>query len=221
MESMAERIKMLRKKLGLGQVEFAKQIGVDQSTVSKYERGVLEPPPEPNIKLAELAGMPLGEWMGVEPVSEADVRAKTIMVVGELCAGQWREAIRWDHDDQYPVPALLDPSLPGYPLEGYVVRGTSMNRIYPDGSIVYAVATISNGLHPVNGDHVLVSRRNKRGLYEASLKEYVVDADGSKWLWPRSSDPEHQAPLRFGAETEEVTITGIVMASFITRPRRT
>lgn len=219
MESMAEKIKALRERLGIDQRELADKIGVNQSTVSKYELGKQEPKREPNMKLAELAGVPFGEWVGVEPVTARDVRAKTVQVVGELCAGQWREAIEWDHDDQYSVPALLDPDMPGYQLNGYVVRGTSMNQYYPDGSIVFAAATISNGLQPANGDHVLVSRRNREGMYEASLKEYVVNADGSKWLWPRSTDPEHQAPLRLEG-SEEVTITGIVRASFITRPMR-
>ncbi|MBZ9659822.1 XRE family transcriptional regulator [Mesorhizobium sp. ESP-6-4] len=216
---MAEKIKALRERLGIDQKELSQRIGVDQSTVSKYERGIQEPKREPSMRLAELAGVPFGEWMGVEPISTADVRAKNVTVVGELCAGQWREAIEWDHDDQYTVPALIDSDLPGYPLKGFVVRGTSMNEYYPDGSIVFAAATIANGLQPANGDHVIVTRRNNKGLYEASLKEYVIGVDGSKWLFPRSHDPEHKTPLRLD-DSEEVTVTGIVRASFITRPRR-
>jgi transcriptional regulator with XRE-family HTH domain len=219
METMAEKIKALRARLGIDQKELSARIGVDQSTVSKYERGVQEPKREPSMKLAELAGVPFGEWVGVEPVTAKDVRSKMVPVVGELCAGQWREAIEWEHDDQYSVPVLLDPDMPGYQLRGYIVRGTSMNRYYPDGSVVFAAATISNGLQPSSGDHVLVSRRNRKGQYEASLKEYVVEADGSKWLWPRSSDPAHQAPLQYDG-AEEVTITGIVRASFVSGPRK-
>ncbi|WP_181168642.1 MULTISPECIES: helix-turn-helix domain-containing protein [unclassified Mesorhizobium] len=219
MESMAEKIKALRARLGIDQKELSAKIGVDQSTVSKYERGVQEPKREPNMKLADLAGVAYGEWVGVEPVEPDDVRARMVTVVGELCAGDWREAIEWDHDDQYKVPALLDPDMPGYPLQGYIVRGTSMNNYYPDGAVVFVAATIANGLRPVHGDHVIVTRRDRQGLVEASLKEYVLGEDGVRWLWPRSSDPQHQAPLQYGG-AEEVTITGIVQASFITRPRR-
>lgn len=222
MDSMAEKIKDLRRRLGIDQTQLAERIGdVDQTTISKWERGKTKPNAARSAKLAELAGETVGEWLGVEPVSAKDVRAKTVRVVGDLQAGNWREALEWDYDDQYDVPALLDPALPGYPLKGYVVRGQSMNKIYPDGAIVYAASTISNGLKPANGDHVLVSRRDNKGLCEASLKELVIEDDGSKWLWPRSYDPEHQAPLKFNnGDSEEVTITGIVMASFITRPRR-
>ncbi|MCG7507099.1 helix-turn-helix domain-containing protein [Mesorhizobium retamae] len=220
MDNMARKIRDLRVKLGLSQGGLAQRIGVDQSTVSKYERAELNPKAEPAQKLADLAGVTIGEWLGIEPVSNKDVRAKTARVVGELQAGVWREAVEWEYDDQYDAPVLLDPALPNYPLKGYVVKGTSMNRHYPDGSIVYAAATIANGLYPMNGDHVLVSRRNKSGLFEATLKEYVVEPDGSKWLWPRSSDPEHQTPIQFGSDSEEVTVTGIVFSSFVRRPRR-
>jgi transcriptional regulator with XRE-family HTH domain len=219
MESMAEKIKALRARLGIDQKQLSAKIGVDQSTVSKYERGIQMPKREPSMKLAELAGMPLGEWMGIEPASAENVSERTAMVVGELCAGQWREAIEWAPDDQYPVPVLVDPDLPGYPLQGYVVRGNSMNRYYPDNAIVFAAATIANGLRPTDGDHVIVTRRDRQGLVEASLKEYVLAEDGSRWLWPRSTDPEHQTPLQY-CGAEEVVITGIVLASFITRPRR-
>ncbi len=219
MDNLADKIKALRIKLGLTTGQLASRIGVDQSTVSKYELGKQRPKGEPNQKLAELAGISIGEWLGIEPVSAMDVRTKMVPVVGELCAGDWREAIEWEHDDRYEVPALLDAGLPGYPLQGYIVRGSSMNRYYPDGAVVFAAATISNGLNPVNGDHVIAVRRDRRGMFEASLKEYVVESDGSKWLWPRSSDQEHAAPLKFDG-AEEVTITGIVQASFITRPRR-
>ena len=220
MDDIATKIKELRKKLGLNQAELASELGVHQSTITKYEKGKTKPKGEPNQKLAALAGQTLGEWLGVEPVQAKDVNAKTVRVVGALCAGEWQEAIEWPYDDQYDVPALLDPRLPPYPLKGYVVRGTSMNRVYPDGSVVFAAATIANKLKPASGDHVLVMRRNKKGEYEASLKEYVVNSDGTKWLWPRSHDPAHQAPIQYKKGADEVTITGIVQASFVTGPRR-
>lgn len=219
MENIADKIKALRTRLGMTATQLAQKIGVDQSTVSKYELGKQRPKDEPNQRLAELAGVTIGEWLGIEPVSAMDVRTKMVPVVGELCAGDWREAIEWEHDDRYEVPALLDAGMPGYPLQGYIVRGSSMNRYYPDGAVVFAAATISNGLHPANGDHVIAVRQDKRGLIEASLKEYVVEVDGSRWLFPRSTDPQHQAPLKYD-DADEVTITGIVQASFITRPRR-
>lgn len=169
------------------------------------------------MRIAEMAGQSVGEFLGLRPLANRAVSLRTYPVVGELAAGVWRESIEWDPDDQYEVPApVMAPGMPNVPLRGYVVRGNSMNRIYPDGTLVFVAATIANGIAPKNGNRVLVSRRNRDGLYEATLKEYVVDDSGGKWLWPRSYDPEFQAPIPYrNTAAEEVTITGVVMASFI------
>lgn len=214
---IAKRIKALRHRLGMNQTEFGKRIGVDQSTVGRYERGEQKPKAEATAMLAELAGQTVGEFLGLRPILNREVIVRTFPVVGERQAGVWRESVEWDPEDQYEVPApVMGPGMPGFPLRGYVVRGTSMNRIYPDGTLVFVASTIANGISPKNGNRVLVSRRNRDGLYEATLKEYVVDESGNKWLWPRSFDPEFQAPVPYkNTTTEEVTITGIVMASFI------
>lgn len=133
MPTMADKVKALRAALGMTTKELGQRIGVHQSTVSKYEFGVQLPKSEPNQKLAELAGVTLSEWLGVEPLSEADVRARLVMVVGEIQAGYWREAIEWDHDSQFPMRVPVDPETAKYQLQGYIVRGPSMNKIYPDG----------------------------------------------------------------------------------------
>jgi DNA-binding transcriptional regulator YiaG len=46
----SDRMKQIRRKLGLSQPEFAQAIGATKNTVAKWERGDLIPP-----KLAELA----------------------------------------------------------------------------------------------------------------------------------------------------------------------
>lgn len=214
---IAKKIKALRKRLEMTQAEFGAKIGVDQSTAARYEAAKQLPKAEATAKIAELAGQTVGEFLGLRPLVNREISARTYPVVGELAAGVWRETFEWDPDDQYEVPApMMAPGMPNYPLKGYVVRGNSMNRIYPDGTLVFVAATIANGLKPKTGNRVLVSRRNRAGLYEATLKEYVVDDAGAKWLWPRSYDPEFQAPIPYrSTDTEEVTITGVVMASFI------
>lgn len=219
--NMARKIRELRRRLDMNQSELARAIGgVDQATVSKWERGLQSPNAQRTARLAELAGESYGNWLGVRPLESADAQSRTYNVVGELMAGAWREAIEWAPDDQYTVAVPVAPGMPDIPLRGYVVRGPSMNKLYPDGALVFVAATIANGLTPKSGQRVLVQRRNRDGLYEATLKEYVEDSTG-RWLWPRSYDPEHQAPLQVGKNgEEEVTITGIVMASFINEALR-
>ena len=120
--------------------------------------------------------------------------------------------------DRLPVK-IEAPDLCGR-FSGRVVRGDSMDQIYPDKSVVY-IAPISN-VKVRNGDVVMVIRRDVAGQREATLKEYVAEG-GAVWLWPRSSNPQFQAPIDYlnsaNAEIEEVRIVGVVMAA-LTLARR-
>ena len=217
--TVAGRIKALRTSLGLGQVEFGNLVGVNQSSVSKWERGADNPrEPKTIVKLAELAHMSVGRFMGYSSGSAEKERpqVRVARVVGELQAGAWKEAIEWDFGDQYEERVPHADEIPDVPLKAYRVVGPSMNRIFPDGAIVFVAPLSGTGLSPQSGKTVLVSRRNSDGLYEATIKEYVVDGDGRKWLWPRSNDPQHQAPIAYGQnKMEKVTIAGIVMVATV------
>ncbi len=57
----AERVKVLRKKLGLNQTELAEQLGISQTAYSKYERGLSEPTLETLLKLTEIGQVTL-DW---------------------------------------------------------------------------------------------------------------------------------------------------------------
>lgn len=222
-DKLADKIKKLRKDLGLTQKEFATRLGVeDQSLVSKWESGRQEPNAERMVRLADMAGQTIGQFMDIEPLSRKTVPARVFRVIGELQAGAWKEAVEWAPDDQYEVSMPLPPGVPsGIPLHGFIIRGNSMNKLYPDGTLVLVASTVANRLRPKNGQRVLVQRRNREGLYEATIKEYVVNEDGSKWLWPRSFDPEHQAPIPYkSSDVEEVTVSGIVMTAVISEALR-
>lgn len=217
-ETLGQKVKRLRKQLGLRQMDVAIAAEVDKSTVSRWERDEQKPRFDQTRALAGLFRVSVDEFAdtNVVPLGAGNADARPIRVIAELQAGAWKEAVEWDHDEQFDVPAYLNPKMRGWVIAGYRVGGTSMNRIYPEGSIVFAAATIANGLAPQNGDRVIVQRRNKDGLYEATLKEFVVEQDGTKWLWPRSYDPEHQAPIPYRNGREgEVVVTGIVVLSQI------
>ena len=209
---IARKIKELRTLLDLNQAELGKKLGVPQATVSKWENEKQEPDSENTVKLAALAGVQADEWLGIAGLGKATLSPRRIPLVGELQAGSWREAVVFD-DGEY-VESPLPPSFGKLGVQAFRVVGTSMDRLYPDGTIVY-VAPVSKYRAPETGDRVLVIRANTKGLFEATLKEYTVGADGKKWLWPRSSDPEHQAPLPYGGDGEDVDVTGIVVAHFM------
>lgn len=220
-DDLSKKIKELRKTLGLKQTEFAKRLGInDNSAVSKWERGIQNPSAEYTPKIADMAGVTVGAFLGLQPMDNDSVVGRQVVVAGDVVAGEWREAIEWPPEDWKHISIPSPPGWDGIPLRGYVVRGTSMNRYYHDGTYVFVASTIANGIRPRSGNKVLVTRRDRNGLYEATLKEFVVDETGRKWLWPRSYDPEHQTPIAYQGDSEEVTITGIVAASFMAESMR-
>lgn len=219
MVSIGKRVSTLRKAAGLNQTELAKKLDVSQAKVSKWESDTHMPTAEDLQRLAALFKVDTKDILGFGTIDPLEGR--NVEVVGELQAGAFAEALEWQHEDRYLVKVPLDDDLMSVPLQGYIVRGESMNRLYPDGSIVYIAPLHAVGaLH--DGDIVMVMRRDKHGLVEGTVKEYVVE-DGHKWLWPRSSHPEHQAPIDYAkgrnGDIEEVMITGVVVAALV-RARR-
>lgn len=230
MNRLAKKIRDMRMILKLDQGEFGKLVGnygkshsddnaVPQSTVSKWERGVQKPTVEYMNQLAGVAGVSVEEFLGLHITnSPPAAQGRTVRVIGPLAAGDWREASQWSEDEQYEVPAPLPRKMRDMALIGYEVEGPSMNKVYPDGSVVFVAPISTLGRMPVTGERVAVQRVDAAGNYEASLKEFVQDDDGKVWLWPRSTHPEHQAPIQYvdkRRRIDEVTILGIVMAALV------
>lgn len=218
MSNVSRRVFELRKSLGMNQAAFGRLVGVDQSTVSKWESGRQLPDGTQLIKLAELAKQSPREFLG-----EVEIKPATtinISVIGAVQAGQWLEAMEWPEDARYGVTVLFRPDFRNTKRFGLEVRGPSMNKVYPEGTILDCVSIHDLKRQPVSGQRVIVHRRRADGLVEATCKEYVVDQDGRVWLWPRSDHPEHQQPLRFEPESdvrngvESVEIAAIVVGSY-------
>ena len=96
---LAERIRKTRRDLRLGQVEFAKKLGLDQTTISKWERARARPLPEALVKIAslvdgvdklfflEFAGLPKEYLMG-EPMLTEIKEASQRVVAGTRSASK-------------------------------------------------------------------------------------------------------------------------------------
>lgn len=67
MKTFGERIRELRKAVGLTQREFAEQLGIDFTYVSKIENGRIEVPPSENLiaRMAFLLGVDAEELLGL------------------------------------------------------------------------------------------------------------------------------------------------------------
>jgi transcriptional regulator with XRE-family HTH domain len=75
-DSMGERIRLARKRLGLNQAELANRLGVTQPAIANWESGVHDPRRLMLAKLAEALTVPL-DWLaeGARSASERDKHA--------------------------------------------------------------------------------------------------------------------------------------------------
>jgi len=154
--------------------------------------------------LAKLeTGLQVPQGYLIEAVTERQASAKepvplaTIYVIGAVQAGIYREAIEWSGDEWYSMTVPNnDDRFPGIERFGLEVRGNSMDQIYPEGTIVLVVRFGDIARGPKPGERVVALQRSpETSEYEATLKEYQLDAQGRHILWPRSSDPAFQTPF--------------------------
>ena len=142
---------------------------------------------------------------------------------GEVQAGAWREREEWPRSDWKPITlprAAIHKATRSYFL---LVRGSSMNQLYPDGTIIECVNLPEYEGTLKSGDKVIVERRDRNGLFETTCKELRLKKDTAQ-LWPRSDDPDHQEVITLPwparePETprtdgvEEITLKAVVIRS--------
>ena len=66
MDNFANRMKMLRKQMGLNQTQLAKRMGTSKSLVSYYENQDRSPSPEVLIKLSNIFNVSTDYLLGLE-----------------------------------------------------------------------------------------------------------------------------------------------------------
>lgn len=145
--------------------------------------------------LARAMGKSTGDYLsganvGPEPLS--------IMVVGSVEAGVWREQEEWPAEKQYPLEVHPSP-VPGAERFGLVVEGLSMNKVFPEGTELDCLRVIwkDGGLRPMPGDLVIAQRR-RGDLYETTCKRLALNAEGEYELRAESTEPEFAQPIPLG-----------------------
>jgi SOS-response transcriptional repressor LexA len=214
-----EKREILRKFIKDRELKIArwcKESGVDKNSVYNFLNGHSQSLDLRTYgKLARTAEVPVWQLSGDQPQAPSPT---SIWVAGDVQAGAFREAVEWDQSNWYGVDVPVPAQFRGR-AKALEVRGTSMNIDYPEGSIAVWVPML-DFRPPRNGDDVLVYSYCHDGLVEATLKEFRIDDGGAKWLWPRSHDPLHQAPVDMANPSgaiREIEIVGIVIGSY--RPR--
>lgn len=139
-----------------------------------------------------------------------------VTVRGVLQAGVWRESFELPPPDQFDVWIPKRPDLEFEPLYAGIVRGESMNRVYPDGTIVVMRRRVEGPHDLIPDKRYHVERQRPDGTVECTLKTVRRRADGSIWLVPESTDPAFQETIAVSSPKDgHISFVGRVVQAII------
>lgn len=202
--TMRNRIREIRERKGLSQADLADLLGVHWQSVHRAEAGKSTLTPAKQERYASALGASVSDVF-------ASAESRMVRVTGHVQAGHWAETWELPDDDQYDVPIPPDPSLGKVNLFGAEVRGPSMNRRYPEGTVLIFTDAIETGEDFQIGKRYIIERTRADGLREATVKTLWRDENGVAWLLPESDDPRFQNPIPInGMDHDEIRIVGRV-----------
>ena len=167
-------------------------------------------------KLANVLGCTVSDLIEDErDIEESRSAPLTVVsVTGHVQAGAWVETLEWPRGDWFEIAVPPERRYPGVSRFGLLVRGPSMDLLYPDGTILICVALADLGRTAKSGERIICQRRRGRVEFEISVKEYVV-RDNNHWLVPRSTDPNYQSPIAFNPrDAEDISLVALVIGSY-------
>jgi transcriptional regulator with XRE-family HTH domain len=214
--AIGQNLARLRQKAGLSQASLAKLSGVSQQLISQIESGK-----NTSTKYLPKLAKPLGAAISeLDPSFMTPIEdVRMVPVIGYVQAGAFEEAWQWDEETQYEMPVPNDPKYRGYSLLGVETRGNSMNRKYPEGTVLIYTNAIETMEKMRPGRRYIVERKRADGLVEVTVKLLWLDNQGKPWLLPESTDPLHQAPIPLtGDEDDEIRVVGQVRFSISREP---
>ena len=156
------RIKSAREDLKLTKRELAKRIGVHESSINKYEKGLVDIPLSKISELARVLKVTEAYLMGWEEKSEQPPQGLKIPVLGTVAAGIPISAVE-DILDYEEVPQSWESQGEFFGLR---IKGDSMKPDINDGDtvIVRQQSTANNGdvvIALVNGDDATCKKFEK------------------------------------------------------------
>ncbi|WP_338662604.1 S24 family peptidase [Pararoseomonas sp. SCSIO 73927] len=218
---LEERVKVLRASdPKFSERAFLRNAELDEATLRRIRDRRQVPSPAVLARLEGAFGTAPGyliEAVTGRTAVANSLALEAVYVRGAVQAGVWREAVEWASAEWFPIMVPTDKRLPANVERfGLLVRGNSMDRLYPEGTVVVVVRYHDLRRQPRPGDRVVVLRRNPRTFeFEATLKELQIDKDGRVLLWPRSSAPEFQAPFIIHGEPQVNRLEGSSPADFV------
>jgi len=230
---MPNLLKKYRLAAGLTQEALADLVGSKHSTIQRLESGKRD--------LDEKWRRTLAPHLGVHPanllydsaelevakqISDThkaaaelrDVTFELLPIVGSVEAGVYAEAAEFPQDEWSYISLPQDERYRGLKRFCLEVRGNSMNLEFAPGSLVICVNMIELNEDPQDGIVYVVDHTHIHGEVESTLKELRIMPDGRKFLWPRSSDPDHQQPIEInGNHGEQIRLRAKVIGAYSMR----
>lgn len=181
--TFGERLAAGREAIGWSQQDMAEALKSSQGTISRYELNKRVPDYDRIREISDVSGLSVAYLMGLsdDPFSEP-TRGPVHMrpVLGRIAAGTPREALE-QSDERHAVSDDVYRDHPhGFWLQ---VAGNSMNRLFPDGALIY----VDMDAELRNGDVAVV---NVNG-YDATVKRIYWEP-GAIRLKPDSWDMDYQ-----------------------------
>lgn len=226
MLTLGRRVALRREELNIKTQEalaaLVRRQGVPmkQQTIAKIENDGTRRPR--NLMEVARALKTTEEWLlygkGAKELDSISVTAR-VSIIGQVQAGVFREAMEWPQEDWQEIHVPVPERFPHVRRFALKVCGPSMNRIYPDGATVVFLPWREVGVEPKTGQRLVVVRRSTEGV-EATIKELEIKDDGAFWLWPRSDDPNYQAPWPVRSlvntdDNDDISILGLIEAGYV------
>lgn len=195
-----QRLKQLRKEMGLSQKSLSEHLGMTQQAVGKWETGRSSPDPATLARLAELLETSADYLLGIseqpaEPAAPSLPYAESpIPVIGTVRAGYGSLAFEEDYGVEYAC--VKDPANYFY----LVVKGDSMEPRIQDGdlALVHRQPTLENG-----DLGVMVF-----GEGEGTLKKYIQRGNA---VILQPFNPAYEEKVIRGEELNQLFIAGKVV----------
>lgn len=165
----AERLKELRKKSKMTQIEFAKKFNIANGTVGNWESGNRQPDYDTINKIADYFNVTVDYLLGRESSSTPTTKDSIkVPVLGYVAAGIPIEAIENILDYEELDPSEFNPS---YQYFGLKIKGDSMAPKIQDGDVVIvrSQSQIESGeiaIVCINGDNATCKqiKRHEDGI---------------------------------------------------------
>jgi DNA-binding XRE family transcriptional regulator len=199
------RVNELAKERNLTHDDIAAALGVNRVTIADRARGAVPMKQDWAQRFADLFGVPVADIFE-KPLTSG---MRTVPIILELQAGNWADqSFLPDNFGNIVIPD--DPAYRSMSLYAGRIVGESMNKIYPNGSIVILSRKQDRPGEIVAGKRYHIRRTRGGQLIEQTIKTLVKDAKGQYWMQPESDSPEFAAVPLESAPEETIEIIGRV-----------